>query len=83
VISTRGGQGHRRIRRLRSKQLLAALLPNLTPVGFPLDQSGSPETAKGKRFLDEAEGEGFEPSIRLTTDNGFRDRTKPPLLQEV
>jgi hypothetical protein len=21
-----------------------------------------------------AEGEGFEPSIRLTTDNGFRDR---------
>ena len=23
----------------------------------------------------QAEGEGFEPSIRLTADNGFRDRT--------
>ena len=27
----------------------------------------------------EAEGEGFEPSIRLTTDNGFRDRRIRPL----
>jgi hypothetical protein len=26
----------------------------------------------------EAEGEGFEPSIRLTTDNGFRDRPQEP-----
>ena len=26
-----------------------------------------------------AEGEGFEPSIRLTTDNGFRDRRIRPL----
>jgi hypothetical protein len=26
------------------------------------------------RFLGEAEGEGFEPSIRLTTDSDFRDR---------
>jgi hypothetical protein len=25
------------------------------------------------RFLDEAEGEGFEPSIHQKTDNGFRD----------
>ena len=25
------------------------------------------------------EGEGFEPSIRLTTDNGFRDRRIRPL----
>ncbi len=31
------------------------------------------------RFLSEAEGEGFEPSIRLTTDNGFRDRRIRPL----
>jgi hypothetical protein len=29
--------------------------------------------------LEEAEGEGFEPSIRLTTDNGFRDRRIRPL----
>jgi hypothetical protein len=28
-----------------------------------------------KRFLAGAEGEGFEPSRGLTTDNGFRDRT--------
>ena len=27
----------------------------------------------------QAEGEGFEPSIRLTTDNGFRDRRIRPL----
>jgi hypothetical protein len=27
----------------------------------------------------EAEGEGFEPSIRQTTDNGFRDRRIRPL----
>ena len=30
-----------------------------------------------------AEGEGFEPSIRLTTDNGFRDRTRHHDLQGV
>ncbi len=30
-------------------------------------------------WLEEAEGEGFEPSIRLTTDNGFRDRRIRPL----
>jgi hypothetical protein len=29
----------------------------------------------------QAEGEGFEPSIRLTTDNGFRDRTKSADMQ--
>ena len=29
--------------------------------------------------LAKAEGEGFEPSIRLTTDNGFRDRRIRPL----
>jgi hypothetical protein len=29
--------------------------------------------------LGQAEGEGFEPSIRLTTDNGFRDRRIRPL----
>jgi|EndMetStandDraft_9_1072997.scaffolds.fasta_scaffold776942_1 hypothetical protein len=29
--------------------------------------------------LYQAEGEGFEPSIRLTTDNGFRDRRIRPL----
>jgi hypothetical protein len=28
-----------------------------------------------------AEGEGFEPSIRLTTDNGFRDRLESAYLQ--
>jgi hypothetical protein len=32
-----------------------------------------------KRLPGEAEGEGFEPSIRLTTDNGFRDRRIRPL----
>jgi hypothetical protein len=30
-----------------------------------------------------AEGEGFEPSIRLTTDNGSRDRTKSTDLQAL
>ena len=30
-----------------------------------------------------AEGEGFEPSIRLTTDNGFRDRQETTDLQVV
>ena len=30
-------------------------------------------------WLEETEGEGFEPSIRLTTDNGFRDRRIRPL----
>jgi hypothetical protein len=34
-------------------------------------------------FWAEAEGEGFEPSIRLTTDNGFRDRLETAYLQEV
>ena len=29
----------------------------------------------------EAEGEGFEPSIRLTTDNGFRDGLQTGDLQ--
>jgi hypothetical protein len=32
-----------------------------------------------QRVPGEAEGEGFEPSIRLTTDNGFRDRRIRPL----
>ena len=31
--------------------------------------------------LEKAEGEGFEPSIRLTTDNGFRDRFEYADLQ--
>jgi hypothetical protein len=31
--------------------------------------------------LRRAEGEGFEPSIRLTTDNGFRDRFEYAGLQ--
>ena len=30
-------------------------------------------------WWEKAEGEGFEPSIRLTTDNGFRDRRIRPL----
>ena len=30
-------------------------------------------------LTNQAEGEGFEPSIRLTTDNGFRDRRIRPL----
>jgi hypothetical protein len=30
---------------------------------------------------EKAEGEGFEPSIRLTTDNGFRDRYEYADLQ--
>jgi hypothetical protein len=34
-----------------------------------------------KRLLEEAEGEGFEPSIRLTTDNAFRDRLEMAGLQ--
>jgi hypothetical protein len=38
-------------------------------------RSGSPT----QEPLDQAEGEGFEPSIRLTTDNGFRDRRIRPL----
>src|SRR4051812_9572830 len=29
--------------------------------------------------MDRAEGRGFEPPIRLTTDNGFRDRRIRPL----
>jgi hypothetical protein len=33
----------------------------------------------GYFWLGSAEGEGFEPSIRLTTDNGFRDRRIRPL----
>jgi hypothetical protein len=38
------------------------------------------KTAGNQRFLRRpAEGEGFEPSIRLTTDNGFRDRRIRPL----
>ncbi len=36
-----------------------------------------------KRFLIEAEGEGFEPSRGLTTPNGFRDRLKSANLQGV
>ena len=32
-----------------------------------------------RKRLGRAEGEGFEPSIRLTTDNGFRDRRIRPL----
>ncbi len=36
--------------------------------------AAGPNPSKGK-----AEGEGFEPSIRLTTDNGFRDRRIRPL----
>jgi hypothetical protein len=33
------------------------------------------------RLREKAEGEGFEPSIRLTTDNGFRDRPETADLQ--
>jgi hypothetical protein len=40
-------------------------------------RSGSPT----QEPLDQAEGEGFEPSIRLTTDNGFRDRFEYAGLQ--
>jgi hypothetical protein len=32
-------------------------------------------------FLASSGGEGFEPSIRLTTDNGFRDRNESAYLQ--
>jgi hypothetical protein len=39
----------------------------------------NPESRLTKRFLAKTEGEGFEPSIRLTTDNGFRDRRIRPL----
>ena len=40
----------------------------------------SPDSRSTKRLpTQEAEGEGFEPSIRLTTDNGFRDRRIRPL----
>src|SRR6266536_2460942 len=35
--------------------------------------------ATARVFVQTAEGEGFEPSIRLTTDNGFRDRRIRPL----
>src|SRR5919106_1823397 len=34
-----------------------------------------------RRQAVKAEGEGFEPSIRLTTDNGFRDRLETVDLQ--
>jgi hypothetical protein len=34
-------------------------------------------------FLDEAEGEGFEPSTDLTARNGFRDRHEHGRLQGV
>jgi hypothetical protein len=40
----------------------------------------TPESRSTKRLPGvKAEGEGFEPSIRLTTDNGFRDRRIRPL----
>ena len=46
--------------------------------------SQSEKAAHVSRFwLEKAEGEGFEPSIRLTTDNGFRDRQESVDLQGV
>src|SRR5262249_21454317 len=43
----------------------------------PVDE---PRTRRPCGFrLNLTEGEGFEPSIRLTTDNGFRDRRIRPL----
>jgi hypothetical protein len=41
----------------------------------------APRKPSNQAVSSEAEGEGFEPSIRLTTDNGFRDRLETIHLQ--
>lgn len=43
---------------------------------------GQPRNRLNKRFLEEAEGVGFEPAIRRMTDNGFRDRLKPAVCRD-
>jgi len=48
--------------------------------GFP-DQATASGSERAPNPLGRAEGEGFEPSIRLTTDNGFRDRYELADLQ--
>jgi len=58
-------------------------LPNRTTVAEQDSASRKPVRRKpgNQAVSSEAEGEGFEPSIRLTTDNGFRDRPKNGDLQ--
>jgi hypothetical protein len=71
------GEGTPMVRK-RHNRAVSAQAERLRPYGFapvvekPLGISG---------FSVKAEGEGFEPSIRLTTDNGFRDRQETPDLQ--
>ena len=75
-----------------SRHVRASCAPATTCVErFTGDLSGSAKAAKsstarrprtrttGGFSRQQAEGEGFEPSIRLTTDNGFRDRRIRPL----
>ena len=72
-----------------------ARAPHRAPVTTPLERHsadlngthGPPALmkrhAESQAFMrdsaQETEGEGFEPSIRLATDNGFRDRRIRPL----
>jgi hypothetical protein len=55
------------------------LLPN--PGRLTARSAGQPRNRLNMRFSGEAEGEGFKPSIRLTTPSGFRDCFKPAYLQ--
>src|SRR5829696_6305436 len=55
--------------------------PRTSSVCLLFDSPAPRERTKATHHLrpSRAEGEGFEPSIRLTTDNGFRDRRIRPL----
>jgi hypothetical protein len=62
------------------RQSFASKHPNQwTSMDFRGLGSGYLNGAQSRTVRRKAEGEGFEPSIRLTTDNGFRDRRIRPL----
>src|SRR5581483_5090040 len=62
---------------LRPLGHLSAPRPSLARPAAWWCSAGIPQPQRDSAY--EAEGEGFEPSIRLTTDNGFRDRRIRPL----
>ena len=63
------------------QRLRDPLRPVVGSHAFGAEPRGNSGPMPGARcgFQGKAEGEGFEPSIRLTTDNGFRDRRIRPL----
>ncbi len=71
-------QGNSTATVFRPQQRFQPVLSGERAIGRSASAEQKP-AANQRVFAQEAEGEGFEPSIRLTTDNGFRDRRIRPL----